>query len=525
MKRYVLGVDIGTYSSKGVLVALDGTIKASYTVNHGVEFPKPGFAEQDANKVWWHDFVSIVKALIDKGSINPCEILAVGVSGIGPCVLPIDSEGKPLRPGILYGIDTRATEEIEYLEEKIGSDKILEITGRSKLSSQAAGPKILWIKRHEPDVFQRARWFLTSQSYIVFRLTNRAVIDVYSAAGYAPLFDIFKRQWVQEIANEILRIECLPDVFWSYEIVGCVTKEAAFETGLLEGTPVVAGTTDAAAEAISVGMSGVGDMMLMVGSSTFFVVRTPELMRSQNFWVSNFVEPNFFTVLGGTSTAGSLTKWFRDQFGELEIEKEKTQGKDAYESLAELAEKSPVGSKGLVVLPYFAGERTPIHDPASKGIIFGLTLAHTKGDIYRSVLEGVSYSIRHNLQEMSKEGVVPQRILLAGGVLKNPLWVKLIADITGFEMNIPNQQIGASFGDAFLAAMGIKEFESVQEIERWVNVRSRVQPDASWKRIYDIKYQLYLELYKRTKDLMEIIHSLQVELSGITPKADRERRD
>jgi len=183
---------------------------------------------------------------------------------------------------------------------------------------------------------------------------------------------------------------------------------------------------------------------------------------------------------------------------------------------AELAEKSPAGSKGLIVLLYFAGERTPIHDPASKGIIFGLTLAHTKGDIYRSVLEGVSYSIRHNLQEMSKEGVVPRRILLAGGVLKNPLWVKLIADITGFEMNIPNQLIGASFGDAFLAAMGIKEFESVQEIEKWVKVKSRVQPDVSWKRVYDIKYHVYLELYKRTKDLMEIIHKLQDELSNIS---------
>lgn len=516
MKRYVIGVDIGTYSSKGVLVALDGTIKASHSVNHGVEFPKPGFVEQDADKVWWHDFVLIVKALIEKGSIDPRDILAVGISGIGPCVLPIDGEGKPLRRGILYGIDTRATEEIEFLEQKIGIDKIVEITGRPKLGSQAAGPKILWIKRHEPDVFQKTRWFLTSQSYIVFRLTSKAVIDIYSAAGYAPLFDIFRRQWVPEIVNEILPIECLPDVFWSYEIVGYVTKEAAVETGLVEGTPVVAGTTDAAAEAISVGMSKMGDMMLMVGSSTFFVVRVPELTRSQNFWVSNFVEPSFFTVLGGTSTAGSLTKWFRDQFGEVEIEKQKTQGKDAYESLAELAEKSTVGSKGLIVLPYFAGERTPIHDPTSKGIIFGLTLAHTKGDIYRSVLEGVSYSIRHNLQEMSKEGVVPRRILLAGGVLKNPLWVKLIADITGFEMNIPNQLIGASFGDAFLAAMGIKEFESVQEIEKWVKVRSRVQPDVSWKRVYDIKYQVYLELYKRTKDLMEIIHKLQDELSNIS---------
>lgn len=515
-KGYLLGVDIGTYSSKGVLVNQSGAVVASHTVPHSIEIPQPGFVEHDAEKTWWNDFVEITKNLLKRTGVKPQDVLAIGISGIGPCVLPVDENGNPLRPAILYGIDTRATKEIEYLEEILSEEKIFDVTG-THLSSQAIGPKILWIKRNEPEIYRKTRWFLTSQSYLVYKLTGKAAVDVYSAGGYAPLFNIFTHKWETEIAKDIIApLKCLPEVFWSHEVVGGVTSKAAAETGLSVGTPVIAGTTDAAAEAISVGLSKIGDMMLMLGSSVFFIVRTAQIIRTQHFWSSNFVQENSSVLLGGMSTGGSLTTWFRDQFGQFELELEKRNGKNAYEALAELALESPKGSKGLIVLPYFAGERTPLHDPEAKGVFFGLTLSHTKADLYRAVLESIAYGIRHNMELIAEEGVRPKRILMAGGGLKNPLWTQLIADICKVRLSIPEQQIGASYGDALLAAIAIGLLKGIEDAAEWVKIRGTVEPDQSDSEIYEMKYNLFRELYINTKTLMGKVHSLQERLMRIS---------
>lgn len=510
-KGYFLGVDIGTYSSKGVLVDVHGKIEATHSVSHKLKIPHPGFVEHDANEVWWHDFIEIVRNLLCKAGINSKDILSIGTSGIGPCVLPIDRHGKPLRPAILYGIDTRAIEEIKYLNGILGEEKIFNLAG-TYLSSQAAGPKILWIRRNEPEIYKKARWFLTSQSYIIYKLTNKAVIDIYTASSFTPLFDVFEHKWISEVADLIVPITNLPNPVWSHEIVGKVSSKAADETGLAEGTPVIAGTTDAAAEAISVGFSKISDMMLMLGSSVFFIVRTPQIVKTKYFWSSSFVQRNYYVLLGGMSTGGSLTTWFRDQFAEFELLKEREGVKNAYEALYELASLSPKGSKGLIVLPYFEGERTPIHDPKAKGVIFGLTLEHTKGDLYRAFLEGIAYGIRHNLDVLSKEGVIPKRIILAGGGLKNPLLKQIIADVCDIELHVPTQQIGASYGDAFLAAMGIGLFDKIENIEKWVKIKEHIEPNKNSSDIYETKYNIFCKLYEQTKNLMHEIDSLQKKL-------------
>lgn len=510
-KSCLLGVDIGTYSSKGVIVDLKGNVLASHVVPHKIEIPKPGFVEHDPEKVWWQDFVIITRNLLKAADIKATDIISIGTSGIGPCVVPVNKDGKALRKAILYGIDTRASEEIDYLEQTFGRNKILRLVG-TKLSSQAAGPKVLWIRRNEPEIYSQARWFLTSQSYLVYKLTGRAVIDVYSAAGYAPLFDIFKRKWIEE-TDTIVPRERLPDVFWSHEVVGKVTVDAANETGLTEGIPVVAGTTDAAAEAISAGLSKIGDTMLMLGSSVFFIIRTSEITVSENFWCSNFVQEDTFVILGGMSTGGSLITWFRDQFGQFELEMEKNGKSNAFEELIKLASESPKGAKGIIVLPYFAGERTPINDPKAKGVFFGLTLEHTRGDVFRAILESIAYGIRHNFEIMAQEGIRPLRIILAGGGLKNPLLTELISSICKSELNIPSQQIGASYGDAFLAAMGVGVFKNIEDINNWVKMQGIVRPDLSFSYIYDAKYRLFRELYLQTRTSMHEIHDLQVRLS------------
>ena len=498
---YLVGVDIGTYSSKGVLVTSGGELAASHTVQHGMDMPRPGFFEHDADKVWWHDFVEIARNLLKKSGVDPKNIKGIGTSAIGSCVLPIDEKGNALRPGILYGIDTRASVEIEYLEDKLGRSEIFAKSG-SHLSSQASGPKVLWIRNHEPEVYKRTRWFLTSEAFLVYKLTGKATIDIYTAGGYAPLYDVYDRKWVKEAADLITPLEHLPNAYWSHEVVGEVTAEAAMETGFAKGTPVVAGTTDAAAEAVSAGVADIGDMMLMMGSSIFYIMKTVELVKTEHFWSSNFLEKGSFAFLGGMSTSGSLTTWFRDQFAQLELKTQASSGEDPFSTLAGLAATSPAGSNGLILLPYFEGERTPLHDPRAKGVWFGLSLKHTKADLYRSILEGVAFGIRHNFEIMRQEGVTPKRVLAVGGGTKNSLWLQIIADVCGVTLHIPEQQIGASYGDAFLAATGAGVFKDLSEIKQWVRMEKTIEPNAEHFKEYEFNYRLFRELYECNKTLM-----------------------
>ena len=499
--KYLLGVDIGTYSSKGVLVTEDGKIVAMHVVEHGLDMPKPGFFEHDADKVWWHDFVEISRQILDSCGINPNDILAIGTSAIGSCVLPIDKDGNALRPGILYGIDTRASREIEELNHILGEEKIFDSNG-SYLTSQASGPKILWIRNNEPEIYAKTRYFLTSEAYLVYKLTDKASIDIYTAGGYSPLFDPIKKEWLRERGKYITPIENLPDIYWPGEIVGNVTRNAASLTGLAEGTPVIAGTTDAAAEAVSAGVSQVGDMMVMFGSSIFFILKTAQLKKTSKFWSSNFVEVDSFAFLGGMSTSGSLTRWFRDQFGQPEINEEKAGGENAYAALAKLATVSAPGANGLIALPYFEGERTPLHDAHACGMFFGLSLKHTRADLYRAILESIAYGIRHNLEEMRQEGVQAHRILAVGGGTRNPAWMQIVSDVAGINMEIPAQQIGASYGDAFMAGIGAGVFTDYRQIHQWIKLDQEIIPDQGNASIYDLNYSIYRDLYDQTANLM-----------------------
>jgi xylulokinase len=499
---YFVGVDIGTYSSKGVLVHEDGVVAASASVPHGIDMPQPGFYEQDAERVWWHDFIAITRDLLQHSGVDPKRIAAVGTSAIGSCVLPVDGDGNPLRPAILYGIDTRASAEIEILERKLGKEAIFQRSGMH-LSSQASGPKVLWIRRHEPQVFQKTRWFLTSQAYLVLKLTGQASIDIYTAGGYIPLYDVFKREWVKETESMVVSRDRLPDPVWSAAVVGKVTYAAALETGLAEGTPVIAGTTDAGAEAVSAGVAGVGDMLLMFGSSIFFILRTTQFAPTQHFWSANFLEENTYVLTGGMSTAGSLTTWFRDQFARVEMEQERAGGPNAYTVLAAEAALTPAGSRGLVALPYFAGERTPLHDPAAKGMWFGLNLKHTRGDLYRALLEGVAYGIRHNLEVMRDEGIQPRQILVNGGGIRNRLWMQIVADVGNQKLAVPDQENGACYGDAFLAAVGAGVFPDLSAIKEWVRIKKTIDPNLETHQQYAEYYRIFRELYTANRPLMD----------------------
>ncbi len=490
--RYLLGVDIGTFSSKGVLAREDGEVAAQAMVEHTLDIPSPGRAEHDPDKVWWRDFLAICAELLRAAGVRPVEVQAIGVSTISPAVVAVDEAGRALRPAILYGIDTRATQEIDELSRATGAS----------LSSQSASPKVMWIRRHEPEVWSRTRWILNGSGYLNLRLTGARTIDVYDASIFGPFFDPHTLAWSTDVAPLVAPVEMMPVPTWTSDVAGRVSAEAARETGLASGTPVITGTADAAAEAVGAGLTAPGDMMLMYGSSTFFILRTEGLMAPRGFWASRFLEKDAFVVAGGTATAGSLTRWFRDNFAERELSAERSGGANAYAALAQLSSASPPGSRGLVVLPYFSGERTPLNDPDARGMIFGLTLGHSRADIYRAVLESVGFSIRHNIEALRAEGCRASRILAVGGGTKNSAWMRIVSDIAGIEQIVPSRQIGASYGDAFLAGIGVGMFTGTSEARRWARAGETVRPDPRHRPVYDAAYGLYRELYERNADAM-----------------------
>ena len=361
MKAY-LGIDIGTYESKGALVDSDGRVLASASRPHKMLVPQAGWAEHRAEEDWWGDFVAISRELIARSGIAAGDIRAVGCSGIGPCVLPVDEAGAPLCNAILYGVDTRAAREIEDLNDAVGKEAIFARCGNA-LTSQSTGPKILWLKRHRPDIYARAHKFLNSTSFLTHRLTGRFVVDHYTAANASPLYDATALAWTADLAPEIAPLDRMPDLAWSAEIAGGVTSRAAAETGLAAGTPVIVGTIDAAAEAVSVGVIAPGQMMLMYGSTIFTVLIAAARARDPRLWWAPWLFPGQHASLAGLATSGALTHWFRDQLAP------DLNPADAMAALAAEAAGSPPGARGLVFLPYFpgSGRRSMIRTPRACG--------------------------------------------------------------------------------------------------------------------------------------------------------------
>jgi xylulokinase len=492
--RHYLGIDIGTYESKGALVDGTGRILATASRPHRMIVPEPGWAEHRPREDWWDDFSAISRELIAEGGVVPTDIGAVAVSAIGPCMLPVDADGEPLMNAVLYGVDTRAAAEIEDLTARIGEEVLIERCGQA-LTSQSVGPKILWLRRNRPELFARAAKVVTSTTYLVWKLTGRYVLDHYSAINTGPLYLAGKNEWSDALAPDLLPLEKLPELLWTTEIAGGVTAAASAETGLAEGTPVTAGTIDAAAEAVSVGVLEPGDMLLMYGSTVFIIALTAARIRDPRLWYAPWLFPGEHAAAAGLATSGTLSHWFREQFArELDPA-------TAVASLAAEAEASPPGARGLVVLPYFSGERTPIHDPRARGMIFGLDLTHTRGDLYRALFEAIAYATNHILETYEEAGEAPRTLLAAGGGVRNHIWLQATSDVSGRTQTLREKTLGAAYGNAFLAALALGDVRR-GDIRTWNPPAHEVAPDPATRDIYRHRYRIFRELYPRTRDLL-----------------------
>ncbi|NDJ60274.1 MAG: FGGY-family carbohydrate kinase, partial [Chloroflexi bacterium] len=484
----LMGIDIGTSGSKGVIVALNGDVVAEHSTSHGFDIPRPGWAEHDADAVWWHDFCVISRALLDKAALQPGQLIGVGCSAIAPTMLPLDAQFRPLRPAILYGIDVRAAAEIDDLTNDLGAEVIFAHTGQY-LSSQSVGPKVLWYKRNEPELYARTRKIVTAATYLVYRLTGRFVVDNYVAPYFTPFFDVQKLAWDAAFTERICPVEWLPETLWSTESAGVVTHQAAEATGLPAGIPVAVGTADAAAEAISIGAIDPGDMMVMYGTTMFLIQALDTYRKHPDLWASVYCIPGQAALAAGMSTSGALIRWFRDQFGQPEIEIERQSGVSAYKQLSDQAAGISAGSNGLITLPYFSGERTPINDPHARGLIMGLTLTHERAHILRSCLEGIAYGLRHNIETMASVDALPKRLVAVGGGVNDELWLQICSDVTNMPQEIPERTMGAAYGDAYLAGYAAGVFADSKPLrEQWVRIARTIQPDPAASAVYDELY-------------------------------------
>ncbi len=491
MKVY-LGVDIGTFESKGVLVNGSGEILGRASRPHKMLVPRPGWAEHRPLEDWWGDFTQISRELLQTTGIAPSDIRAVACSAIGPCMLPVDADGNALMNAVLYGVDNRAHEEVAALTREIGEEQLIARCGNT-LTSQSVGPKILWLRNNRPEIFGRAHRILTSTSYLTHRLTGRFVIDHYSASNFSPIYDIGARAWTDALTDRIIGLERMPELVWSTDIVGHVTPEAAQASGLAAGTPVTAGTIDAAAEAVSVGVREAGDMMMMYGSTIFIIQLTENRLYDSRLWHGPWLFEDGHASTSGLATSGTLTHWFRDHLAR------DADPETAFADLAAEAAASPPGAKGLVMLPYFSGERTPIHDPNAKGVLFGMNLTHGRGDIYRALLEGIAFATNHIVETYREAGQTPKRVLAVGGGTKNEIWAQSTSDITGLDQILRRETIGASYGDAFLAALAVGDVGR-GDIETWNSPAAMIT--AQRNEALQSGYEIFRELYERTKELM-----------------------
>lgn len=498
--KYFIGIDIGTYETKGTLTDDQGNVVKTEKRRHGIIIPQPGFAEHDPN-LWWSECCSIIRAFLETDGVNSADVAGICCSAVACGLVAVDENNAPVRNAILYGIDTRSIPEIAQLNERIGEERIMDFCAEA-LSVESFGPKILWIKNHEPELFKKVKQFTFVQGFINLQLTGNNCLDKYSVVFGLPMYNYRTQDWDDEMCAYVVPREMLPRLHDSKDVIGYVTKEAAAQTGLQEGTPVICGATDAGSEALSAGVAETGDTMVMYGSTIFIVHISEKLYVEGNpLWKASYLLPDTFAVLSGMATAGSLTHWLLNVMGQDMLTRSQDTGENEFDILFSGIDSVPPGSDGLMVLPYFAGERMPIKDPEAKGLMIGLTLSHTRNHIIRACIEGIGYALAQNLNIIQGMGLEIKEITAIGGGTKNPPWMRIMSDITGIPHKIYKQNMGASYGDAMLAALGTGN-ASVADIKKWNSVLEVIEPNMENHKFYSDHMRFFEELYTNNKDAM-----------------------
>ncbi len=477
----LVGVDIGTQGVKGVAVDSQGNVLASAGLARGPRHPRPGWAEMDAELDWWVPAVEIMRRLSAALSDGSRTVAAVGVSGLVPGRCALDSDGRPLRPAILYS-DNRALEELAWANEQAGLS----------LTAEAVVPKLIWLQRHEPAVFARTAVILSAHNYVVSRLTGRLSMDYDTASIMGGVFDPAGKRWDEQMCRRLgIPVQILPPLYPAIWVVGEISADAARQTGLPAGVPVIAGSGDTFPTIVGCGAVEPGDTMLSFGTTGLLTITRRPLVESA-------AGPHFSASDGSAAvdwganilSAGRLVEWFVREFGADERTVAERVGKSPFDLLEEAASRVPPGAEGLIVLPHWLGRRTPTPDATLRGAILGLSPSHTAAHIYRALMESFAYNVR---QSLPAHRPAIRRLVAAAGGARSRLWRQICADVLDMELEYFPRASG-SLGIAFLAgyAVGaVGDFSAIKH--QWLKEPEIVRPDAGARERYHRLFPIYEE--------------------------------
>jgi len=498
--KYLLGVDIGTSGTKTVLFDIEGNTIASALVEYPMYQPQIGWAEQDPED-WWKAVVETIAQVIKASGVNPTDIKGLGLSGQMHGMVLLDKEGKLLRSSIIW-CDNRTQKECEQITEIIGKERLFEITANPALTGFTAS-KVMWVKNHQSDIFNKIDKILLPKDYIRYKLTGEYATEVSDASG-TQFLDVPKRKWSEEILNKLgISPDWMPKVYESHEVSGCVCEEAARLTGLPKGTPVVGGGGDQAAGAMGNGIIKPGVISSTIGTSgvvfaSMDSVKIDPKGRTQTFC---HAIPNTWHVMGVTNAAGYSLQWLRNQFGGMEKELASFMGVDPYMLMDKEAEMAKPGCDGLIYLPYLMGERAPHLDPNARGVFFGLSSRHGRNEMIRSVMEGVAYSLRDCLEIIRQMDVPVNEVRASGGGGKSPLWRQMMADVFQIPISVTNSKEGPALGVALLAGIGTGVYRNAAEAcDAAIKVVKVQNPIEENMPVYEKYYEVYGGLYYALKD-------------------------
>lgn len=498
--EYLLGIDIGTSACKIAAFDIQGNICYETSEPYPVFYPKPGHAEQRAED-WWTGVCTAVRRMFAESSIQAEEIAGVGVDGQSWAAVAIDGAGETLAPTPIW-LDTRADEICRRVSRQIGEKEIFELAGNS-LQAQYSTGKILWYKENMPQVFSHADKILQCNSYIVFRLSGVTTQD-YSQGYGIHCFDVRRLRWDMDMCRALgIPEHMLPELFRCSDVVGRVTADAAVQTGLCQGTPVVAGGLDAACGALGVGVVRDGDTQEQGGQAGGMSILTEAFVSDPALILSAHVTSRGWLLQGGTTGGGGVIRWLEKELAGDERRQAAQRACSSLDVLNEACSGIPAGSGGLVFLPYMSGERSPIWDPSAKAVFYGLDFTKTKYHMIRAGMEGVAYSLRHNLEVAEAAGARVKILRAMGGSARSLLWTQIKADVTQKEIVVPGTSAASTLGAAILAGVGTGVYKSFEEaVEKTVSPGRRHMPNEKNRKVYDEGYKIYRSLYKNLKPIM-----------------------
>ena len=507
--QYFIGLDLGTTGIKALMCDRNGQVVAASFQPHGLSHPKPAWAEQDPNE-WARGLEAALQELTKKSKIERSRISAIGLGSQIDGIVVLDSSDAAVRPAIIW-MDRRAVPQCDYIRSLVGDEELYGVTGLCNDPSHVAA-KILWIRQNEPANFSKVRRLLMPGDYALLHLTGEAVTD-YSNASSTMLFDIRRREWSKRLCD-LLSIpdEMLPEVQPATRVVGTLRKDIAKRAGLDPSTPVVVGGGDEEVGAVGAGVVNHGDVLDLTGTAEPICVciDKPIFDPKRLLECHANADPESWLLENTGIVAGGLYRWFRDQFGQVEVEEARRTGADPYEILNLGASKADVGSMGIIFLPFFTGSITPEWNAQARGVVFGLTLGHRKEHITRSILEGCAYALRDVIDHAERLQLTVDRITTAGGGARSKLWRQIKADVTNKRTVRPSNEEVTAFGAALLAAVGAGAYPDVRSaVKATVRLTDELEPSEANYARYDQLYKIYLKLYYALKDVFPDIASYQ----------------